>query len=95
MTNRSRKLLLTLIVLFLGLVTWQRFAEAGPFQAPAWVLLVMLGIVFSGYMWRHTSKMERKESDHWIEQEGRVFIRRMEEERRKKEEERERSQVSS
>nr|WP_090925866.1 sporulation YhaL family protein [Salibacterium qingdaonense] len=52
--------------------------------APSWVLLSGLGIVFSGFMWWKTSRSEKEEDDRWIEQEGRVFIRRMEEEREKK-----------
>ncbi|SFE26437.1 sporulation YhaL family protein [Alteribacillus iranensis] len=88
MNNRSKKLLMTLVVLFFGLVVWQRFMETSPVQAPAWVLLAVLGIIFSGYMWRQTSKSEKKEEENWIEQEGRIFIRRMEAERKRREEER-------
>ncbi|WP_432653200.1 sporulation YhaL family protein [Salibacterium salarium] len=84
MDNRSKKLLMTLIVLFFVLVIWQRFFEAGSLQMPTWVVLSGLGIIFSGYMWWQTSRKEQEEDQHWIEQEGRVFIRRMEEEREKK-----------
>ncbi|WP_432653133.1 sporulation YhaL family protein [Salibacterium salarium] len=84
MDNRSKKLLLTLIVVFLMLVMWQRFFAPGSSQVPTWVVLSGLGIVFSGYMWWQTSRKEQQEDQHWIEQEGRVFIRRMEEEREKK-----------
>nr|WP_051302223.1 sporulation YhaL family protein [Salibacterium aidingense] len=62
----------------------QRFFEAGAPQVPSWVLLSGMGIVFSGYMWWKTSRVEKEEDERWIEQEGRVFIRRMEEEREKK-----------
>ncbi|MGY4690493.1 sporulation YhaL family protein [Salibacterium sp. K-3] len=84
MDNRPKKVLLTLIGLFILLVVWQRFAEAAAPAAPSWVLLSGLGIIFSGYMWWKTSRGEKEEEDHWIEQEGKVFIRRMEEEKAKK-----------
>ncbi|SFP94710.1 sporulation YhaL family protein [Salibacterium halotolerans] len=82
MNQRPKKVLLTLIGLFVLLVVWQRFA--GITAVPSWVLLSGLGIVFSGFMWWKTSQSEKEEEDRWIEQEGRVFIRRMEEEREKK-----------
>ncbi|WP_233269525.1 sporulation YhaL family protein [Alteribacillus sp. YIM 98480] len=84
MNNRSKKFLMTLIVLFFVLVVWQRFAQSGPVQVPSWVLLTGLGVIFSGYMYWQTSRTEKKEDERWIEQEGRIFIRRMEEEREKR-----------
>nr|WP_245705209.1 sporulation YhaL family protein [Alteribacillus persepolensis] len=51
---------------------------------PTWVILAGLGIVFSGYMYWQTSKSEKEEDERWIEQEGRIFIRRMEEEKEKR-----------
>ncbi|MFB5663182.1 sporulation YhaL family protein [Alteribacillus sp. HJP-4] len=84
MKGRSGKLIIAMVGVFFLLVSWQRFFAAEGAGLPAWVLLTALGIIFSGYMWRTTSKQEKESEQKWIEQEGSVFIRRMEDEKERK-----------
>lgn len=53
---------------------------------PWWVIGVIILIFFSGYMAYRTSVAEKKLVDHYIEQEGQVYMERIEEERKKREE---------
>ncbi|MDA3128584.1 sporulation YhaL family protein [Aliibacillus thermotolerans] len=84
MTTRSKRFIGALVVAFILLVTWQRFFETPGAQPPIWVVLAVFGIIFSGYMWRVTSKKEKEEEERWIEQEGRIYIRRMEKEKERR-----------
>lgn len=52
---------------------------------PWWVIGVIILIFFSGYMAYRTSVAERKLIDHYIEQEGQVYMERIEKERKKRE----------
>jgi len=61
---------------------------------PWWVMGVILFIFFSGYMTYRTSAAEKKLVDHYIEQEGQIYMDRIEEERQKKEELKRGRQVS-
>lgn len=54
------------------------------FNMPWWVLLMILFIVFSGYMAFRAERAERKLEQQFIEREGEVYIKRMEEERAKR-----------
>lgn len=54
------------------------------FNMPWWVLLMILFIVFSGYMAFRAARAERKLEQQFIEREGEVYIKRMEEERAKR-----------
>ncbi|MEG6575085.1 MAG: SigE-dependent sporulation protein [Caldibacillus debilis] len=49
-----------------------------------WVYIVVLGIMFSGFMTVWISRKEREEELRQIEKEGEVYIRRMEKEKEKK-----------
>ncbi|MGM7682801.1 sporulation YhaL family protein [Cytobacillus sp. Hm23] len=51
------------------------------FIIPWWVLLVILGILFSGYMSFHITMKERKIEQTYIEREGNVYMERMKKER--------------
>ncbi|MFC5713570.1 sporulation YhaL family protein [Thalassorhabdus alkalitolerans] len=84
MNLHSKRLLFISVALFLVLVTLQRLAEMGGIALPWWVILIAVGSVYCGYMWYKTSKEERQEEQKWIEQEGRIFIRRMEDEKAKR-----------
>lgn len=84
MTSRSKRFISTLVIAFIILVAWQRFFEMSQAAPPLWVFLIVCGIIFSGYMWLVTSKKEKEEEERWIEQEGRIFIRRMEEEKERR-----------
>jgi hypothetical protein len=51
---------------------------------PWWVYLVIVGIVLSGYMVLYTSKKEQEMDNDFIEKEGEVYMKRLEEEREKR-----------
>ena len=51
---------------------------------PWWVYLVIVGIVLSGYMVLYTSKREQDMDNEFIEKEGEVYMKRLEEEREKR-----------
>ncbi|PHD48905.1 SigE-dependent sporulation protein [Bacillus toyonensis] len=51
---------------------------------PWWVYLVIVGIVLSGYMALYTSKKEQEMDNEFIEKEGEVYMKRLEEEREKR-----------
>ncbi|AXF57717.1 hypothetical protein DT065_18240 [Salicibibacter kimchii] len=83
--ERSKRMLLTLVIIFLGLAVLQRFtSNAAITTIPWWVTVVILAAIVSGYMWIRTSLEDRKAEAEWIEQEGRVYIRRMEHERQQR-----------
>jgi uncharacterized protein (UPF0128 family) len=48
---------------------------------PWWGYMLMFGILFSGYMVLRTSIEERRMDEQWIEQQGEVYIKRMEQEK--------------
>lgn len=48
---------------------------------PWWVLVIILFIFFSGYMSFRAMRAERELEQHYIEQEGKIYMQRMEEER--------------
>lgn len=51
---------------------------------PWWVYLVIVGIVLSGYMVLYTSKKEQDMDNEFIEKEGEMYMKRLEEEREKR-----------
>ena len=51
---------------------------------PWWIYLVIIGIVLSGYMVLYTSKKEQEMDNEFIEKEGEVYVKRLEEEREKR-----------
>ena len=51
---------------------------------PWWVYLVIVGIVLSGYMVLYTSRKEQEMDNEFIEKEGEVYMKRLEEEREKR-----------
>ncbi|WP_059102815.1 sporulation YhaL family protein [Shouchella shacheensis] len=75
--------LLVLIVVFLFTQT-----PLGPLllAGPWWIYIVMAGVFVSGYMWLRTMQEENGEEQQWIEQEGAVYMKRIEEARAKREE---------
>ncbi|WP_404799177.1 sporulation YhaL family protein [Bacillus aerolatus] len=48
---------------------------------PLWIYAVVAGILFSAFMTVKTSRAEKKTDLEFIEQEGQVYIQRMEKER--------------
>ncbi|HZG74084.1 MAG TPA: sporulation YhaL family protein [Chondromyces sp.] len=51
---------------------------------PIWMYVVVAGIFFSAFMTVRTSKAEREAEMSFIEQEGEVYMQRLEEERKKR-----------
>jgi hypothetical protein len=52
--------------------------------APWWIYLIVLGIVISGYMFVRTTKKERELEQFYIEQEGKIYLEKIEQERKKR-----------
>ncbi|SDC22560.1 sporulation YhaL family protein [Shouchella lonarensis] len=53
-------------------------------QSPWWVYAVLAGVFVSGYMWLKTMREENEVEQESIEQEGQVYMERLEEARGKK-----------
>ncbi|KPB04924.1 sporulation protein [Bacillus sp. CHD6a] len=58
--------------------------EKGGFSMPWWMLLIVIGIVFSAYMTLRSAKEEKEVEEAIIEKEGQVYMDRIQEEREKK-----------
>ncbi|WP_245808781.1 sporulation YhaL family protein [Shouchella patagoniensis] len=50
--------------------------------SPWWMYLVVVGILVSGFMWIKTMREENEVDHEWIEQEGNVYMARIEEARK-------------
>lgn len=48
---------------------------------PWWIMLMILFILFSGYMAFRAMRAERRLENHYIEREGNVYMERIEKER--------------
>ncbi|MGM0846378.1 MAG: sporulation YhaL family protein [Bacillota bacterium] len=51
---------------------------------PIWMYLIVAGIFVSAYMAMKSAKEDREVENEWIEQEGEVYIKRMEDEKEKR-----------
>ncbi|CAI8769383.1 MULTISPECIES: sporulation YhaL family protein [Bacillus] len=60
---------------------------------PWWIYLVIIGIVVSGYMVLYTSKKEQEMDNEFIEKEGEVYMKRLEEERERRNQESDKDSV--
>ncbi|ABS21142.1 sporulation YhaL family protein [Bacillus cytotoxicus] len=60
---------------------------------PWWIYLVIIGIVVSGYMVLYTSKKEQEIDNEFIEKEGEVYMKRLEEERERRNQESDKDSV--
>ena len=74
-------LALLLIVL---LTDWLGAAAVAILSVPWFVYILLAGIVISGYKFATLAWEDRKADREWIEGEGNVFIRRMEEEKERR-----------
>ncbi|MCM3161993.1 sporulation YhaL family protein [Metabacillus litoralis] len=54
------------------------------FVMPWWIYLCIIGILVSGYMAFKTARQDKQIDDTFIEQEGQVYLDRIEQERQKK-----------
>ncbi|MEN1939107.1 sporulation YhaL family protein [Paenibacillus sp. 102] len=60
---------------------------------PWWIYLIIIGIVVSGYMVLYTSKKEQEMDNEFIEKEGEVYMKRLEEERERRNQESDKDSV--
>ncbi|UOQ43514.1 sporulation YhaL family protein [Halobacillus salinarum] len=58
------------------------------FGIPIWVFFCIIFIFISGYMAFRAFRAEHKMEQHYIEREGQVYLKRMEEEKEKREKQR-------
>lgn len=84
-TKRS----LFLIGVILTLFVLQQFHLLGPVivqieNLPWWGIMVVLGILFSGYQAFTLSRKDKANDDKWVEEQGNVYIKRMEMEKAKR-----------
>ncbi|PSL45163.1 sporulation protein YhaL [Salsuginibacillus halophilus] len=84
MDKRTKRFLGTSVVLFVLLVAFQRFTPNAFLGQPLWVYVAAAAALGSGWMWLRTRAEEQKEDSQWIEQEGRIYIRRMEAEKERR-----------
>ncbi|MFC0272069.1 sporulation YhaL family protein [Metabacillus herbersteinensis] len=61
---------------------------------PWWVYLCIIGIIYSGYMAFQTARQDRVVDEEFIENEGRIFIERIEKEREKRDKEKQLKVIS-
>lgn len=54
---------------------------------PWWIYLVIIGIIISGYMVLYTSKQEQEIDNEFIEKEGEVYMKRLQEEKERRQQE--------
>lgn len=53
-------------------------------SSPWWILLVLAGVIFCGYQFFSISREEEEIDQAFIEQEGKVYMERMEEEKERR-----------
>ncbi|MCP3741609.1 sporulation YhaL family protein [Rossellomorea sp. BNER] len=51
---------------------------------PIWMYFIVAGIFVSAFMTLRTAKEERETENEWIEKEGEVYIKRIEDERERR-----------
>lgn len=72
-------------VLLIALLTdWLAVAMAALAGTPWWVYLVVVGILFCGYQFIRNAREDYRADWEWAEQEGNVYIRRMEAEKQER-----------
>jgi hypothetical protein len=87
--NKTQSVIAAAVIGFLliGLMTdWLSEAAGAIASVPWFVYLLVAGILYSGYKFVHLSREDHKADQEWIEQEGNVYIRRMEEEKERRRE---------
>lgn len=86
MKKRNSWILVVLTAVAVGLYWNDEFqsALASFGNLPWWMYFVLAGILFSGYRFLVLTKEEYEQEMEWIEEEGNVYMRRIEAEREKK-----------
>lgn len=75
-------------LLLIALMTdWLTVVISALAATPWWVYLVCVGILFCGYQVIRVSREDSRANHEWAEQEGDVYIRRMEDEKKKRRQE--------
>ncbi|TSB45795.1 sporulation YhaL family protein [Alkalicoccobacillus porphyridii] len=82
---KQRLAIAFLAVLVLVFVVTQTSLLSFFAQEPWWVYAVILGILISGYLSLKYLLEDKRQEQAWIEQEGHVFMERLEEAKLKKE----------
>ncbi|MFC7391672.1 sporulation YhaL family protein [Scopulibacillus cellulosilyticus] len=90
MKNAKRAIVIICTIVFLYIL--QQFGILMPIidridAFPWWVYLVFAGILFSGFQFVILSKKDKEEDEKWIEEQGQVFIKRMNDERERRNDE--------
>ncbi|TGA99174.1 signal peptidase [Sporolactobacillus shoreae] len=86
--KQARRSLFAVALLFL-LFLMQQFGLIDPVLSrmgsiPWWIYLVVAGILFSGYQAFSLSRQDKEIDDEWNEEQGNIFIRRMNAEKKKR-----------
>ncbi|MFK3938601.1 sporulation YhaL family protein [Alkalihalobacillus sp. NPDC078783] len=82
---KQRLAIAFLVVLVIVFITTQTNVLSILAQDPWWIYVVMLGVVISGYFSLKYLLEDKRQEQAWIEQEGHVYMERLEEARQKKE----------
>ncbi|MFX3618176.1 MAG: sporulation YhaL family protein [Sporolactobacillus sp.] len=86
--KQAKRSLIAVAVLFLLFIA-QQFGVIDPILSRMgnvawWVYLVVAGILFSGYQAFTLSKADKEIDDDWNEEQGDVYLKRMEAEKKKR-----------
>ncbi|MCO7176849.1 sporulation YhaL family protein [Sporolactobacillus kofuensis] len=86
--KQAKRSLVAVALLFL-LFMMQQFGLIGPIldkieSVAWWVYLVVAGIIFSGYQAFHLSKQDKDLDEEWVEQQGNVYMKRIDAEKERR-----------
>lgn len=84
-TQKNKQVaLFLLVILAVSFIVTQTAIGAFLLSSPWWIYFVLVGIGLSGYMTVKYFLEDRRYENEWIESEGNVYIRRMEEEKERR-----------
>jgi fatty acid desaturase len=83
-SNNNRVALILLAILAVGFLLTQTALGAVLLSSPWWVYFVLAGIVLSGYLSVKYSLEDKHIEQEWIENEGNIYMERIEQEREKR-----------
>ncbi|WP_070808101.1 sporulation YhaL family protein [Halalkalibacter okhensis] len=86
MKNKPSKrfALILLAILAFGFILTQTAVGAVLLSSPWWVYFVLAGILLSGYLSIKYSLEDKRTEQEWIENEGNIYMQRLEEERERR-----------
>ena|GEM_PF-1543387 len=64
-------------------------------KMPLWTMIVFLGIVVSAWQYFKSARQEKDEDAHWLEEQGKVYMHRMEEEKKRRNQQQSNEEVHS